>query len=111
MAVTEFEALLRHAKGQIDDEYKRPQLGQAVSQTGTPPSSRLEVPFDMERVLSWNSQQLCRSSEQNRHTQTEWPLTAQPLHSQLQTSQHLTPWPLVRERTIPTERPPLVDEI
>jgi hypothetical protein len=22
-----------------------------------------------------------------------------------------TPWPLVRERTIPTERPPLVDEI
>jgi hypothetical protein len=23
----------------------------------------------------------------------------------------LTPWPLIRERTIPTERPPLVDEI
>jgi hypothetical protein len=23
----------------------------------------------------------------------------------------LTPWPLVRERSIPTERPPLVDEI
>jgi hypothetical protein len=23
----------------------------------------------------------------------------------------LTPWPLVRERTIPTERPPLFDEI
>jgi hypothetical protein len=23
----------------------------------------------------------------------------------------LSPWPLVRERTIPTERPPLVDEI
>jgi hypothetical protein len=22
-----------------------------------------------------------------------------------------TPWPLVRERTLPTERPPLVDEI
>jgi hypothetical protein len=22
-----------------------------------------------------------------------------------------TPWPLVRERTIPTERPPLVEEI
>jgi hypothetical protein len=22
-----------------------------------------------------------------------------------------TPWPVVRERTIPTERPPLVDEI
>jgi hypothetical protein len=22
-----------------------------------------------------------------------------------------TPWPLVRERTIPTEQPPLVDEI
>jgi hypothetical protein len=24
---------------------------------------------------------------------------------------NITPWPLVRERTIPTERPPLVDEI
>jgi hypothetical protein len=29
----------------------------------------------------------------------------------LQTKQKQTPWPLVRERTIPTERPPLVDEI
>jgi hypothetical protein len=28
----------------------------------------------------------------------------------LQTTKY-TPWPLVRERTIPTERPPLVDEI
>jgi hypothetical protein len=26
-------------------------------------------------------------------------------------NQEDTPWPLVRERTIPTERPPLVDEI
>jgi hypothetical protein len=28
-----------------------------------------------------------------------------------QTLQTKTPWPLVRKRTIPTERPPLVDEI
>jgi hypothetical protein len=33
-----------------------------------------------------------------------------------QQSQHknyedITPWPLVRKRTIPTDRPPLVDEI
>jgi hypothetical protein len=27
------------------------------------------------------------------------------------TNKQQTPWPLVRERTIPTERPPLVDEI
>jgi hypothetical protein len=27
------------------------------------------------------------------------------------TKNNQTPWPLVRERTIPTERPPLVDEI
>jgi hypothetical protein len=32
-----------------------------------------------------------------------------PVFLLLQTKQ--TPWPLVRERTIPTERPPLVDEI
>jgi hypothetical protein len=25
--------------------------------------------------------------------------------------QQQTPWPLVRKRTVPTERPPLVDEI
>jgi hypothetical protein len=30
---------------------------------------------------------------------------------QLHNKQKQTPWPLVRERTIPTERPPLVDEI
>jgi hypothetical protein len=24
---------------------------------------------------------------------------------------YITPWPFVRERTIPTDRPPLVDEI
>jgi hypothetical protein len=28
-----------------------------------------------------------------------------------QTTQKQTPWPLVRQRTIPTERQPLVDEI
>jgi hypothetical protein len=28
-----------------------------------------------------------------------------------QNKQKQTPWPLVRERTIPTDRPPLVDEI
>jgi hypothetical protein len=27
------------------------------------------------------------------------------------TTKNETPWPLVRKRTIPTERPPLVDEI
>jgi hypothetical protein len=32
------------------------------------------------------------------------------LHAKKQTNKQ-TPWPLVRERTIPTERPPLVDEI
>jgi hypothetical protein len=33
-----------------------------------------------------------------------------PLITNKQTNKQ-TPWPLVRERTIPTERPPLVDEI
>jgi hypothetical protein len=35
-----------------------------------------------------------------------------PFHTQRrkQTNKQ-TPWPLVRERTIPTEQPPLVDEI
>jgi hypothetical protein len=29
----------------------------------------------------------------------------------IKTKNKQTPWPLVRERTIPTDRPPLVDEI
>jgi hypothetical protein len=32
-------------------------------------------------------------------------------HTDKKNKQKRTPWPLVRERTIPTERPPLVDEI
>jgi hypothetical protein len=32
-------------------------------------------------------------------------------HYENQEKQKQTPWPLVRERTIPTDRPPLVDEI
>jgi hypothetical protein len=32
-------------------------------------------------------------------------------HFIIKTKKKKTPWPLVRERTIPTERPPLVDEI
>jgi hypothetical protein len=34
------------------------------------------------------------------------------IHSiRIQLTKKKTPWPLVRERTIPTDRPPLVDEI
>jgi hypothetical protein len=33
------------------------------------------------------------------------------IHGLNKQKQKQTPWPLVRERTIPTERPPLVDEI
>jgi hypothetical protein len=32
-------------------------------------------------------------------------------YSNYQTQQKRSPWPLVRERTIPAERPPLVDKI
>jgi hypothetical protein len=34
-----------------------------------------------------------------------------PLHATVSATHKQTPWHLVRERTIPTERPPLVDEI
>jgi hypothetical protein len=34
-----------------------------------------------------------------------------PLLSNENKTKKQTPWPLVRERTIPTDRPPLVDEI
>jgi hypothetical protein len=37
--------------------------------------------------------------------------TAQRPIKKLAPVRRKTPWPLVRERTIPTERPPLVDEI
>jgi hypothetical protein len=34
-----------------------------------------------------------------------------PVRYEHHLKQKQTPWPLVRKRTIPTERPPLVDEI
>jgi hypothetical protein len=37
-------------------------------------------------------------------------IAAQTKQTNKQTNKQ-TPWPLVRERTIPTEQPPLVDEI
>jgi hypothetical protein len=38
--------------------------------------------------------------------------TSTVLHGPLwESNKKQTPWPLVRERTIPTEPPPLVDEI
>jgi hypothetical protein len=52
----------------------------------------------------------CRRGLNSRHESTE--LLPQegnnPSHEEYPKQ---TPWPLVRERTIPTERPPLVDEI
>jgi hypothetical protein len=44
-----------------------------------------------------------------RRTLTPVPL--QPMYSNKKKKKKQTPWPLVRERTIPTDRPPLVDEI
>jgi hypothetical protein len=38
----------------------------------------------------------------------DWVLLPPP---QKKKNKQQTPWPLVRERTIPTDRPPLVDEI
>jgi hypothetical protein len=34
-----------------------------------------------------------------------------PEFYKLENTNKQTPWPLVRERTIPTDRPPVVDEI
>jgi hypothetical protein len=42
---------------------------------------------------SWRGEQVCADDKTKKQTNKQ------------------TPWPLVRERTIPTERPPLVDEI
>jgi hypothetical protein len=39
------------------------------------------------------------------------PSAAKPLRDYTSDKQKQTPWPLVRKRTIPTERPPLVSEI
>jgi hypothetical protein len=44
-------------------------------------------------------------SSQTCTSQSRFPIKIQ------QTKNRQTPWPLVRERTIPNERPPLVDEI
>jgi hypothetical protein len=50
---------------------------------------------DMNKIF--NIKTICRAA-----------VTVEPIRTK---QQKQTPWPLVRERTIPTERPPLVDEI
>jgi hypothetical protein len=51
---------------------------------------------------------LQRSREQDVISYTVWITEIVSARLMLQKQ---TPWPLVRKRTIPTERPPLVDEI
>jgi hypothetical protein len=45
------------------------------------------------------------------HSGTLWPEPTCLLPSLYNTQTKTIPWPLVRKRTIPTERPPLADEI
>jgi hypothetical protein len=53
-----------------------------------------------------------RRLEQDSEKQLTSRLLHQPReHSRVVVSTNQTPWPLVRERTIPTEPPPLVDEL
>jgi hypothetical protein len=63
-------------------------------------------------ILSYPSD-FCRTLDENeestfRYIQTNLAFYCCCKHTH---TQKQTPWPLVRERTIPTERPPLVDEI
>jgi hypothetical protein len=60
-------------------------------------------PEIMTARLGWNLIEFCKPSGTK--------LQQQQQQQQQQTKTTTTPWPLVRERTIPTERPPLVDEI
>jgi hypothetical protein len=46
-----------------------------------------------------------------RHEEILFRQLRQTVHLQDKKQTKQTPWPLVRERTIPTDRPPLIDEI
>jgi hypothetical protein len=52
-----------------------------------------------------------RDSRETRHTYASYLDTNSGINRRhLKQQNKQTPWPLVRERTIPTDRPPLVDE-
>jgi hypothetical protein len=58
----------------------------------------------------------CQNADQNRDVKIanrlfENLLQFRYLGTTIKQTNKQTPWPLVRERTIPTDRPPLVDEI
>jgi hypothetical protein len=52
-----------------------------------------------------------KSSERAKLLKMGWPRLGPFYRHETELTYLLTPWPLVRERTIPTERPPLVEEI
>jgi hypothetical protein len=60
-------------------------------------------------ILATHIKQPLRTSETSVITRTTRRNIPEDTKQNKQTKQ--TPWPLVRERTIPTDRPPLVDEI
>jgi hypothetical protein len=71
----------------------------------------------MEELRSSETSVLTRATWRNipddgvLRKQIQFPKLCVFCYLAFRTKQKKTPWPLVRKRSIPTERPPLIDEI
>jgi hypothetical protein len=72
---------------------------------GSPrPASLFGIPFQLEALGGGSTEDGERRESRQQRNGFQHPRPSTLIHKQ-------TPWPLVRKKTIPTERPPLVGEI
>jgi hypothetical protein len=85
------------------NQTKSPQITFTTKCMNCPPVTINNIQIPVQKQVKYLGLYLDQKLTWQKHIKTK--------HQHLTKNKKKPPWPLVRERTIPTERPPLVDEI